>query len=325
MEFKDYYKILGVSKNASQDEIKKAYRKLAQQYHPDKNKGDENAEEKFKEISEAYEVLRDPEKRKKYDNLGSSYNNFRHRGGRNQEFNWQDWFAPGGTGRRTSGERFRSFGDVFGGRGSVSDFFEKIFGGGFGGGIDEEEIFGGRGGASRSARGQDILTEVEISLEEAFKGTSRMLTIDGNEKMEIKFRPGIKDGHIMKISGKGQQGQGGGQRGDLKIKVKVKSHPRVERKGDDLYVEAVIDLFKAILGGTVNLNTFSGKMQLKIPPETQPGKTFKMSGQGMPNYNNPNKRGDLYVKIQIKIPENLSKEEKDMFQKLSEMRKAQVA
>ncbi len=306
MDFKDYYSILGVSKSATEDEIKKAYRKLAQKYHPDKNKGDSTAEEKFKDISEAYEVLKDSDKRRKYDNLGSSYNRYRNTGG-NSGFNWSDWENPGASGRR----RKTSFGDMFdqGGSGFYSDFFEKIFGGGFG---------KSRGFSPTPKQGEDFKTEVDISLEEAFKGTSRLIKIN-KERIEIKLKAGIPDGTVLKITGKGSSGRNGGANGNLLITVNVKEHPEVELKDRDLYQDLIIDLYTAILGGSMKVKTFTGTLQVNIAPETQSGKVLKLKGLGMPEYADKAK-GDLYLNINIKLPENLSSEEKELFEKLKKIR-----
>jgi curved DNA-binding protein len=323
MDFKDYYKILGVDRNASADEIKKAYRKLALKYHPDKTKNDKESEEKFKDISEAYDVLRDPEKRRKYDNLGSSYNRFRQSGGSSQDFNWSDWFSQQKRGAGAK-QQYRTMGDFINDSGGgLSDFFEKIFGGGFGG--------GGFGGAEPGGfrqqqgfnypprKGENYETEVELSLEEAYHGASRLLQIN-SDRLEVKFRAGIADGQLMKISGKGMPGAGGGRKGDLIIHVRIRPHKRVERRGDDLYVNAEIDLYKMILGGSSAIQSFGGKLKFNIPPESQPGKVLKLSGQGMPHYNNPDKKGDLYIKLGVKLPENLSDEEKELVRKLRDLR-----
>ena len=319
MEFKDYYKILGVDKKADNAEIKKAYRKLAQKYHPDKTKGDPEAEKKFKEVNEAYHVLTDPEKRQKYDNLGSSYNNFRQSGGREGDFQWEDWFSgrPGGA-RRSTGERFRTVGDIFD-SGGLSDFFEKIFGGSFGGAGTKTGYRQKRGYRHPPSRGEDQEAEIEISLEEAFRGTTKRLSVNG-QAIDLKIKPGINTGQTLRLKGKGTPGKSGGQSGDLMIKVNVKDHPKVERKGDDLYVPVRIDLFKAVLGGSASINTFGGKLKINIPPESQPGKKLKLKGQGMPNYSNPDIRGDLYIELEVELPQNLSKEEKKQFEKLRDLR-----
>lgn len=312
MEFKDYYKTLGVSKNASQEEIKKQYKKLILKYHPDKNPGDADAENKFKEVSEAYEVLSDPEKRQKFDNLGSSWNNFRQRGRSTEDFDWSDWFTQQHQRRQQSKTGSGDFGDMFGGGGSggMSDFFEKIFGGGFSGRSTYRQT---------PKRGKDYHTEITISLEQAFKGTTVVLGVE-TQKIEVKIRPGITDSQTLKISKKGYPGTNGGPRGDMILKVNVKEHKHVERKGDDLYVDVPIDLYKAVLGGETQLNTFSGKINMKIQPETQQGKTVKLSGQGMPKYNVPAQRGDLFVKFIVKIPKNLTDKEKELFTELKKLR-----
>lgn len=305
MEFKNYYQILGVQKNASLEEIKKAYRNLARKYHPDANPNNKQAEEKFKEINEAYEVLSDPEKRAKYDNLGSSWNNFRKTGGRQEDFNWNDWFTSQ-QGRRTSRRGFNNFQETFSGSG-FSDFFEKIFGG-----------FGNF--RTNVKQEQQVITphyELEISLEEAFHGCSRILVVEG-KKIELKIKPGIMDGQILKIPGRTINNN---EIEDLLIKIKITPHKKVIRKGNDLYVEVPIDLYKAILGGSSKLQTFGGTISFTIPPETQPGKILKLKGQGMPDYNNPQIRGDLYITLQVKLPKNLSTREKELFTELSKLKK----
>jgi curved DNA-binding protein len=304
MEFKDYYKILGVDKSASQDEIKKAYRKLAMKYHPDKNKGDNTAEAKFKDISEAYEVLKDPDKRSKYDNLGSSYNRYRQTGGRPGDFNWNEWFHTGRQQQRP-GSGFSGYEDIFGSGGGLSDFFEKIFGGGFP---------GSKRTSRRQTKPQPQHFTLDISLEDAFRGKTQHLKIDGHS-VEVRLKPGIKDAQQLKISGIKEIG------GDLIITVKIKPHPRLERKNDDLYLKADIDLYKAVLGGEAKINTFNGILKLNIPPGTQQGKLLKLKGQGMPNYYDFNKKGDLYINLNVKIPENLSQKEKKLFMELKELRK----
>ncbi|MFP4528374.1 MAG: DnaJ C-terminal domain-containing protein, partial [Candidatus Kapaibacterium sp.] len=290
-------------------------------------KDNKEAEEKFKDISEAYDVLKDTEKRQKFDNLGSSYNRFRQSGGTSQDFNWSDWFSQQQAQR---GQKYRTMGDFFSQGGGLSDFFEKIFGGGAaaGGAGFGQEFSGTRPGAGYRQqtgfnypprKGENYESEVEISLEEAYRGTSRMIEINSH-RLEVKFRPGITDGQIMKISGKGMPGAGGGKRGDLLIRVKVRPHKRVERRGDDLYVDAEIDLYKMILGGQSTLSTFGGRLKFNITPESQPGKVMKLSGQGMPHYNDPSKKGDLYVKLGVRLPKNLTDEEKELFKKLKDIR-----
>lgn len=315
MEFKDYYKILGVEKNASSDEIKKAYRKLAMKYHPDTNKSPE-AENKFKEIGEAYQALGNPENRRKYDNLGSSYNRHRQSGGSADGFNWSDWFSRAQAQRRQSGESFRTMGDFFNqGGGGVSEFFEKIFGGGF----SQQSGF-----RQPPKRGKNAEHTLHISLEEAYKGATKTINSFG-ETIELKIKPGVPDGHVLKVASKGAPGRNGGSKGDLLVKIIVDDKPNVKREGDDLRVEARIDMYKAILGGTSKISTFGGQLQFSIAPETQPGKTLKFKGQGMPKYNNPDEKGDLYLTLKVKLPTNLSDDEKKLFEQLADMRREKAA
>lgn len=315
MEFKDYYSILGVSKNATLEEIKSAYRKLANQYHPDKNKGDKNAEEKFKEINEAYQVLSDPEKRQKYDLLGNNWNRHRSSGGTSDTFNWEEWFEQPKGYKRTSGQdSFKTFRDFFSQGGGLSDFFEKIFGGGFSG-FSQSQGF-----THSPERGEDIHTTVEITLEEAFKGTSRLLSV-GDKKVDVKIRPGIADNQVLKLSGLGTPGRYGGANGDIFVTVKIKPHNKLERKGDDLFVDVWLDLYTMILGGNAKIKTFGGTVKVNIPPQSQNGKVLKLTNQGMPLYNDNSKRGDLYIKLYAKLPENLSQKELELFNELKKLRK----
>lgn len=305
MDYKDYYKILGVEKNASTDEIKKAYRKLARKYHPDVNPGDKTAEDRFKEINEASEVLSNPDKRAKYDQLGTSWHAYQ-RGGGGGGFDWSQWVSSSDEGHvdlsdilnnaRTAGSR----GDNF------SDFFEAIF--------------GSMGQArSTSSQGQDYNQQVEITLEEAFKGTSRIMRI-GGRRIEVKIPKGAKTGTKVRVRGEGAPGQNGGSKGDLYLEIKIQPHTTYEQVGDDLYSELPVDLYTAILGGEAVVPTFKGKVKLKIPPETQSGRTFRLKGQGMPKLKQPDERGDLYAKVMVQLPENLTEEEIELFEELADMR-----
>lgn len=307
MEFKDYYKILGVSKTATAEEIKAAFRKLATKYHPDKNKTDPKAEEKFKNINEAYQVLSDAEKRSKYDNLGMNWNAHRGSGGTGDNFNWEQWFGSNPSQQRRRNPS-NSFGDIFGKGGGLSDFFEKIFGGGFSNTQDYPT----------QSRGNDYETCVELTLEEAFRGTLRKLSIN-NQTLEVKFKKGIKDGQTLKLSGKGLQGSNNGLNGDLLIKVIIKPTNSIERKGDDLFADVFVDLFTMILGGSATIKTFEGKIKINIPAESQNGKLLKLSGMGMPKYESQKERGDLYLKLFAKLPEKLTKEEIELFEKLKDI------
>ncbi len=310
MEFKDYYKILGVKPDASIDEIKKAYRRLALLYHPDKNPGDKQAEEKFKEIAEAYEVLSDPQKRKKYDMLRNTGGQFRGFGGMG------DPFGQGAYQYETYTNE-----DVYN-----SDIWEVLFGGKRSRGFDFSEFFrtffGGGSTKSKSSKqqkkGKDIIGEITITLEEAYKGTARIINVKG-EKMRIKIKPGTKDNLMIKIAGKGYPSPyPDGEPGDLYIKIRVQPHPIFKRKGNDLFTEEEVDIYTVLLGGEKIIQTLKGKIKIKIPAGIKYGKTLRIKGYGMPEYANPSQFGDLYVKIKYLIPE-LSEEEKKYIQKAQEI------
>ncbi|MBC5773374.1 J domain-containing protein [Pontibacter sp. KCTC 32443] len=316
MDYKDYYKILGVTKSASQAEIKKAYRALAKKYHPDKNKGDKAAEDKFKDISEAYEVLGDEEKRKQYDQLGANWRQYQNAGaggfgGRGGQYEYYGGGQPGGF------RGFETDADMFGG--GFSEFFQQFFGGG--GGFSQQT--GGRG-RTHAAKGQDYESEMEISLQEAYHGASRLINLQ-NQQLRITTKPGVADGQVLRIRGKGAPGPGGGTAGDLYIKVLIKPDHNFERKGNDLYTTLPVDMYTAILGGDAHVRTLTGQLKLKIPAGTQSDKSLRLKGKGMPVYGKPDQHGDLYVKITVTLPTHLSEEEKELFQKLREIHQAKKA
>ena len=319
MEYKDYYKILGVNKTASQDEIKKTYRKLAVKYHPDKNKGDAAAEERFKEISEAYNVLGDPEKRKKYDELGSGWNQYRHAGGDPSGFDWSQYARQNGGGQ-TRHEFQGDFGNFFGGNGGFSDFFQNIFGGG---GFAQARARSGAAGFN-GFKGQDFRASLGISLEDAFTGTTRSFALNG-QQLRIKLKPGIENGQTLKLKGKGAPGPQGGPNGDLYLTVEVEENPQFRREGKDLYTTVPVDLYSAILGGKVTIPTLSGPVNLTLPPQTQNDKVFRLKGKGMPEYGNAAAFGDLYVTIKVELPQQLSAEEEDLFRKLRDLKQSKYA
>lgn len=312
MEYKDYYKILGVNRNASAEEIKQAYRKLAMKYHPDRNPGNKEAEDKFKDINEANEVLSDSKKRARYDQLGESYQQWQQRGGSASDFQWEDWFAQSPRGGRTRVD-VNDFNDIFGGGGGFSDFFSAIFAGmqGYPGNVRTSST------PRRSATSQSpriFEQPVKISLLEAYEGTTRILQFN-NKKIEVKIPPGSKTGTKVRVSGVGPN------RSDIYLVVEVDAHPDFERKGDDLYTDVEVDLYTAILGGQVKVATLKGDVMLSIPAETQAGKTFRLTGRGMPKLKKPNQFGDLYAKVKITIPTHISAEEKKLFEQLKTLRK----
>ena len=312
MEYKDYYRILGVQRNASEKEIKRAYRQLARKYHPDVNPGDRQAEERFKQINEAYEVLVDPEKRRKYDELGATYQQWQRAGGRPGDFDWSQWFTGAPGGGRVHVE-YGDLSDLFG-QGGFSDLFQSIFGGMGPSGARRE---GGSSGAS--ARGQDLEQPLQVTLEEAFAGTTRRLR-SGNRTLEVKIPAGVRTGSRVRMAGEGGPGRGGGTRGDLYLVVEVLPHPRFRLEGDDLRVQVPVSVYAAVLGGEVPVPTLKGQVMLKIPPETQGGRVFRLRGQGMPRLGDPQSRGDLYAEVQIQVPQRLSEKERELFRQLAQLR-----
>jgi curved DNA-binding protein len=313
-EYKDYYGVLGVPKAASEKDIKNAYRKLARKHHPDMNPGDKSAEEKFKEVNEAYEVLSDPEKRKLYDQFGSEYKTFQQGGGQTDDF-WQQWAGrqPGRV-QYTTGD----VGDLFGQDSPFSDFFQQLFGGG---GADYADLLGGRRSRQqRPRRGQDYEQPVEITLDEAYRGTSRILQI-GNQRIEVDIPAGSDTGTRVRVAGKGAPGPGGGPAGDLFLHIEVLPHAQFQRHGEDLETVVPLDLYTAILGGEIAVPTPAGRpVMLRVPPETQNGAKFRLRGQGMPVLNRPKERGDLYAAVEVKLPERLTAQERELFQNLRALR-----
>ena len=311
MDYKDYYKILGVSKTASQDEIKKAYRKLAVKYHPDKNPGDKVAEGKFKEANEANEVLSKPDKRKQYDELGENWQNYQQAG----SYANQGGGRPGGGRRSSGGAGGFSTEDFYGGGGQFSDFFESIFGGG---GMPG----GARSSNRRASAGEDLQAEMHITLEEAFHGASRQVTI-GDSKVNMKLKPGVSEGQVLRLKGKGEAGRGGGPNGDLLITMHILPNPKFERKENDLYFDQPIDVYTAVLGEKIAVQGISKTVNMTIAPGTDSNKTFRLKGLGMPHYKEPEKFGDAYVRVIIQTPKNLSNEEKELFEKLAKLKTPQ--
>ena len=310
MEYKDYYKVLGVDRAASDEEIKKTYRKLALKYHPDKNPDNPEAEAKFKEINEAYEVLGDTKKRAKYDQLGSSYRAWERTGRDPGNFDWSQWASgyPGGGNVRVE---VGDLGDIFGG-GGFSDFFNSIFGGA---GAQSAGGFGRRARPAR--RGRDIEQPIAISLSEAYSGTERAIQRDGS-RLEVTIPPGSRTGTRVRVSGKGEPGSAGS--GDLYLRVNVEDDPRFERQRDDLHTQVSVDLYTAVLGGEVKVPTLSGDVLLTIPAGSQPGQTFRLKGRGMPRLRESSKKGDLFAELEVEIPEDLSTRARELFEELANLK-----
>ncbi len=299
MDFKDYYKVLGVDRKATADEIKQAYRKLALKYHPDKNPGDKVAEDKFKEINEANEVLSNVEKRQKYEELFENYTQFQQRGagGQEQQFNWSDYAQSGASGGWSASET------------DFHDFFETLFGG------------GRSHGAHRQAAPvqQDTRAELELSLAEAYHGGTKLLII-GGETVKVNLKPGLRPGQQLRLKGKGAVSPYTGRPGDLIITIQLKADAQFELKGNDLSTQQNIDLYTLLLGGKATINTMSGVIRITIPPETIPGKTMRIKGKGMPIFNQPDNFGDLLVTLQATFPKNLTEQEKELFTQLQKLR-----
>lgn len=322
MEFKDYYKSLGLEKGADTDAIKKAYRKLAAKYHPDKNPGNKAAEDRFKEINEANEVLSDPEKRKRYDELGANWNQ---QGGPEGGYDWRQYAgrgAGGGHGRTRTFTQ-EEMGGMFGGGGGFSDFFETFFGGagmGGGGGPGRGRQGGAWGGFQPQRGGDDYQADVEIGLEEAYQGAKKILEING-KKLRLQFKPGIADGKAIKLAGKGGPGMNGGPDGDFYLRIHVRPHPSFERRGDDLHMNLRLEVQDAVTGRSEEIHTLGGSVKLRIPPETENGKIFRLKGQGMPVYDKPGEHGDLYVTVTLALPRSLKPGEAEFFRKMAEARR----
>jgi curved DNA-binding protein len=296
MDYKDYYKILGITKTASQDEIKKAYRKLAVKYHPDKNADDKVAENKFKEINEANEVLGDPEKRKKYDELGENWQNYKQQGSQQQGGGF-DW----GQYQNSQSGSFDE--DEF------SDFFNTIFG----------NTSGSKKNRTTTFKGQDYQTETTINLDEVYNGTIRIITIE-KEKLRINIKPGVADGQTLRIKGKGATAYNNGDAGDLYLKINVASHYLYKRNGNNLEQTVKLDIFTAILGGKLKVNTFTGDVLLTVLPGTQNGKTLRIKGKGLPIYLKTREFGDMLVKTEIDIPTDLNQEQKQLLIKIKDLK-----
>lgn len=324
MDFKDYYTSLGVSPDADDKTIKKAYQKLAKKYHPDVNPGDKAAEAKFKEATEAYQAISDPEKRRKYDELRQDYQQWQARGGRGN-YNWERWQSNpgGGSSRQTYTMSPEDFAEMFGGignsggfngfGGSYSDFFSTLFGGvGHG--------FSGSAAGGRARAGQDLEVEVQVTLEEAYHGTTRVIRTS-EKQIEAKVPKGVRAGSKVRLVGQGGPGIAGGPAGNLYLIVTVNPHTSFTRDGDNLKVDLPVDFYQAVLGGEVSVRTFNGEVRIKIPPLSQSGKKFRLKGKGMPKLEHSNQYGDLFAELSIVLPENISDQELTVLRDLADRRR----
>jgi curved DNA-binding protein len=308
VDYKDYYKILEIDKKASKEDIKKQYKKLARKYHPDVNPGNKEAEEKFKAINEANEVLSNDETRKKYDALGADWKRYEQAGGGPGGFDWSQYAQGQRGGRHT----YSNMGGDFEGA-DFSDFFRDIFGG-MGGG---QSAGGSR--RSRSFKGQDFSAELSLPLQEAYTGGRKTITVNG-KNLRINIKPGVEDGQTIRLKGNGGPGANGGEPGDLYITFRIEPDPRFTRKGKDIYVDADVPVYQAALGGDALIDTMSGQLKIKIKPETKNGTMLRLRGKGFPVYGHPDTFGDLYVKINLQLPDHLTDKEKDLFRQMAQAR-----
>lgn len=307
MDYKDYYKVLGVEKSATAEQIKKAYRKLARQHHPDVNPNDKGAEQKFKELNEANEVLSDPEKRKKYDQFGADWQHYQQqpgggagRGGQpGGGFDWSQYTQGQGGGGSPFGE-----GEDF------SDFFGSLFGN-MGGGA--------RAGGSRPGAGQDFQAELELSLEEAYRGGPRTITVNG-KNLRLTIQPGVADGQTIRLRDQGGPGRNGGPNGSLLITFHIRPDARYARTGDDLTQDVPVSVYKALLGGEQTVETLSGSVKIKLKPETPNGTRLRLRGKGFPVYRKEGQFGDLYLRLSLTLPQHLTEQEKELIQQLAALR-----
>lgn len=315
MEFKDYYKILGVSRKDGTKEIKKAYRKLARKYHPDVNPGDSAAAQKFQDINEAHEVLSDPEKRQQYDRFGSQWQQYQRSGGKPEDFNWGE--KPFAQSRSYTYKTVNpeDFEEMFGTRGGFSDFFNNLFGGAnqqrTKSGVGEQRFYR----ETQSRQGGDQEHSLQVTLDEAFHGSKRVLEWSGGRKVDVKIPRGVKTGSRVRLKGQGGAGVGGGKAGDLYLLIEVLPDKRFLRDNDDLKTTVQVNLFTMLLGGKSAVPGIDRTVTLEIPPETRNGRVFRLRGMGMPKSSHPNQRGDLYVTVETLLPQNLTDEEKKIIEK----------
>jgi len=324
MEFKDYYKILGVAQNADKKLIQQTFRQLARKHHPDVNPGNKDAEEKFKTINEAYQVLSDAKQRKKYDELRAQYLQWQQAGGQQQQdFDWQNWSTPQNAGASHAGKGARvqyaspeDMEDIFGSDSPYSDFFTNIFG-------QARKSGKGRASSPSPRRGRDVEYEVELTLEEAFHGAERSLEMDGH-RFTAGIPAGVRTGSRVRLTGQGEAGQSGAPAGDLYLIIQILPNETFEREGDDLHMDVPLDIFTAIAGGEVRIPAIERPLTLTIPPRTNANRSFRIRGKGMPHQGDAKTRGDLFARVRLVLPDALTDQEVDSIRALASARQKHV-
>lgn len=316
MDFKDYYEILGVAPNADKNVIKQTYRQLARKHHPDVNPGNKDAEEKFKTINEAYQVLSDVKQRKKYDELRAQYQQWQKTGGQQQQdFDWQNWSSQPDQGARVQYADPQDMEDLFGSESPYSEFFANVFG---------KSRNGGRTAPPSPRRGRDVEYEVDLTLEEAFHGAERLLEMNGR-RIKAGIPVGVRTGSRVRLAGQAEPGQNGGTAGDLYLIIKVLPNDIFERNGDDLHMDVPLDIFTAIAGGEVRIPAVEKPLTLTIPPRTNANQSFRVRGKGMPRLGDVKTRGDLFARIRLVLPKALTDQEVNSISALASARKKQVS
>jgi curved DNA-binding protein len=314
MDFKDYYKTLGIPPEADDKAIRQAFRQLARKVHPDVNPGNKEAEEKFKTINEAYQVLSDLEQRKKYDQLRAQYLQWQQTGGRQQDFDWQNWSATPDQGVNVQYANAEDPEDLFGSESPYSDFFANIFGQ-----ARQSPRGKSRGTPLSPRRGRDVEYEVDLSLDEAFHGAERLLEIDGH-RIKAGIPPGVRTGSRVRLAGQGEPGSNKGPAGDLYLIVHILPNETFECEGDNLHMEVPVDIFTAVAGGEIRISTMERPLILKIPPRSNSGRSFRLHGKGMPHLGDPKTRGDLFVLVKLVLPDALTDKEVNSIRGLASSR-----